>query len=147
MKGPVRRKIWLRALGVLLASASLLVVIGLADAWADLGTKPAAARLERMAKSPQYRGGKFVDTIPRVEPDIWAATKRWMVGTPQSQPSSPPPIVPRTTRDFDAPSPSGLRITWFGHSSLLVEIDGRRVLVDPVWSERCSPSRFMGPKR
>jgi len=42
---------------------------------------------------------------------------------------------------------TGLRITWVGHSSLLIEIDGRRILTDPVWSERASFLSFMGPKR
>jgi L-ascorbate metabolism protein UlaG (beta-lactamase superfamily) len=42
---------------------------------------------------------------------------------------------------------SGLRVTWFGHSSMLVEIDGTKVLVDPVWDERASPSKWAGPKR
>lgn len=42
---------------------------------------------------------------------------------------------------------NGLRITWIGHSSLLIEIDGRRILTDPVWSERASFLSFMGPKR
>jgi L-ascorbate metabolism protein UlaG (beta-lactamase superfamily) len=40
-----------------------------------------------------------------------------------------------------------LHVTWFGHASSLVEIDGARVLIDPVWSERCSPSRLAGPHR
>src|SRR5216683_2396452 len=42
---------------------------------------------------------------------------------------------------------SGLRVTWIGHSSLLLEIDGVRVLIDPVWEERASPMRWAGPKR
>ena len=42
---------------------------------------------------------------------------------------------------------SGLRVTWFGHSGMLVEIDGVRVLIDPVWDERASPWERMGPKR
>ena len=42
---------------------------------------------------------------------------------------------------------SGLRVTWMGHSSLLVEIDGECVLIDPVWDERASPMRWAGPKR
>ncbi len=42
---------------------------------------------------------------------------------------------------------TGLRVTWMGHSSLLVEIDGVRVLIDPVWDERASPVRWAGPKR
>nr|BFE68754.1 hypothetical protein GCM10020092_020550 [Actinoplanes digitatis] len=43
--------------------------------------------------------------------------------------------------------PASLYVTWYGHSSALIEIEGRRVLLDPVWSERCSPSRLTGPKR
>ena len=42
---------------------------------------------------------------------------------------------------------SGLRVTWMGHSSTLVEVDGMRVLLDPVWDERASPLRWAGPKR
>ncbi len=45
------------------------------------------------------------------------------------------------------PPASGLRATWLGHSTLLIEIDGVRVLTDPVWGPRASPSRFAGPKR
>ena len=42
---------------------------------------------------------------------------------------------------------SGLRITWIGHSSLIIEIDGKRILTDPVWGPRASFSKYVGPKR
>jgi Beta-lactamase superfamily domain len=42
---------------------------------------------------------------------------------------------------------SGLRISWFGHSSSLVEIDCVRVLIDPIWDERAAPTQWAGPKR
>jgi L-ascorbate metabolism protein UlaG (beta-lactamase superfamily) len=45
------------------------------------------------------------------------------------------------------PVQSGLRATWLGHSTVLLEIDGLRVLTDPVWGERVSPVPFAGPKR
>ena len=48
---------------------------------------------------------------------------------------------------YPQPPVSGLRVTWFGHSSTLIEIDGVRVLLDPVWDERASPLRWAGPKR
>jgi hypothetical protein len=48
---------------------------------------------------------------------------------------------------YATPPASGLRITWMGHSSLLVEMDGVRVLLDPVWDRRASPWQWMGPKR
>jgi len=38
------------------------------------------------------------------------------------------------------PPASGLRATWLGHSTVLIEIDGLRVLTDPVWGPRASPS-------
>ncbi len=43
--------------------------------------------------------------------------------------------------------PADLAVTWYGHSSALIEVDGYRVLADPVWSQRCSPSRVIGPQR
>jgi L-ascorbate metabolism protein UlaG (beta-lactamase superfamily) len=42
---------------------------------------------------------------------------------------------------------SGLRITWMGHSTSLVEIDGVRLLIDPVWDERAGPVTWAGPRR
>ncbi|MEO8735107.1 MAG: MBL fold metallo-hydrolase [Edaphobacter sp.] len=51
------------------------------------------------------------------------------------------------TSAYQKPPKSGLRVTWMGHSSLFVEIDGIRVLIDPVWDERASPMRWAGPKR
>ena len=45
------------------------------------------------------------------------------------------------------PPETGLRATWLGHSTVLVEVDGLRILTDPVWGNRASPSRIAGPKR
>ena len=59
------------------------------------------------------------------------------------------PLGPfRTDARIYATAPaSGLRVTWFGHASSLVEMDGVRILVDPVWDERASPTSWSGPKR
>jgi len=48
---------------------------------------------------------------------------------------------------YEALPRSGLRVTWMGHSSMLIEIDGASLLIDPVWDERASPMRWAGPKR
>lgn len=37
--------------------------------------------------------------------------------------------------------------TWIGHASVLIQLDGKNILTDPIWSERCSPVSFIGPKR
>ncbi len=62
-----------------------------------------------------------------------------------------PPVAPGPFR-LDAapaagPAHDGLRITWMGHSSALIEIGGKRFLTDPVWSDRASPVGFAGPQR
>jgi L-ascorbate metabolism protein UlaG (beta-lactamase superfamily) len=143
----VRRHPLLRAFSLLALLVLGLLALGIADAWRALGTLPKDDRLQRISQSPQYRGGKFVDTISRVEPDTLAAGRRWLKGVEHSQPDAPLPVLTRQTSDFEAPPASELRITWFGHSSLLVEIEGKRILVDPVWGERCSPSSVIGPAR
>ena len=48
---------------------------------------------------------------------------------------------------FAAPPASGLRITWLGHSSLLVEMDGTTILIDPVFAQRASLVQWSGPQR
>lgn len=59
------------------------------------------------------------------------------------------PLGPFTTdvSVYGTQPDSGLRVTWFGHSASLIEIDGARVLIDPIWEQRASPFRLMGPKR
>ena len=39
------------------------------------------------------------------------------------------------------------QVTWIGHSTFLVQLDGLNVLTDPIWSERTSPLSFAGPRR
>jgi hypothetical protein len=59
------------------------------------------------------------------------------------------PLGPFRTnaRVYERAPSSGLRVTWMGHSSILIEIDDLRALVDPVWDERASAVRWIGPKR
>jgi len=59
------------------------------------------------------------------------------------------PLGPFRTdvRIYRQPPSSGLRVTWFGHSSSLLEIDGVRILIDPVWDPRASFVTWAGPKR
>ena len=62
-----------------------------------------------------------------------------------SNPHEPINIV--QTSPAPLKTPSDLRVTWFGHSSVLLDLDQTTVLIDPVWSDRVSPFQFMGPKR
>jgi hypothetical protein len=83
-----------------------------------------------MARSPQYRDGRFHNPQP-----LWNDYRAMLSGalhaSPDRGPSKPLPTVRADAGRFAVPPASGLRVTWMGHSSMLVEIDGHRVLTDP----------------
>ena len=96
------------------------------------------------------RGKKFQNPIPTTEPsgaDMFSILREYITNKAENTPKKQ--IGPFQT-DIDLyqkPPATGLRITLIGHSSLLLEIDGKRILTDPVWSDRASFLSFMGPKR
>lgn len=114
------------------------------------GAFPSDGRLERISRSPNYRDGKFwnsVESSTLRKGSIVETLRRQFLGKEQRVPPQQIPVVALSRSAFDSPPASGLRVTWMGHSSVLVEIDGYRVLVDPVWGNRASPSQLVGPKR
>jgi glyoxylase-like metal-dependent hydrolase (beta-lactamase superfamily II) len=82
-----------------------------------------------------------------VRRSMWEAFKEWRATRAPTRPARPVPTGARTRDDFAQPPASGLRVTWPRHATSIVEIDGRRFLIDPVWAERASPLPFVGPKR
>src|SRR5574341_1404562 len=107
-------------------------------------------RLERIRASAQFNGQTFVNTHPVAagfKPGVERPTMRdFLCGGERRVPAGPLPLVDPRPQWAKAPE-TGLRVTWFGHSSLLIEIDGVRLLTDPVWGQRASPLPFAGPKR
>jgi L-ascorbate metabolism protein UlaG (beta-lactamase superfamily) len=77
----------------------------------------------------------------------WRALSYWATGSEMRRPTCPLPIASDAAERLRTRVASGLRVTWLGHSTTLIEIDGTTVLTDPVWSERASPSRWAGPRR
>ena len=142
-----------RAFIVLLAVIALIVVVLIGSTgWLDaLGAEPEGERLARIRRSPNYRDGAFrnpeKDSRPLVKPGNREMLRRWLGGHEQRVPPGRMPIVSLSKEDFALPPVSGLRATWLGHSTVLVEIDGARILFDPVWARRASPSSLVGPKR
>jgi L-ascorbate metabolism protein UlaG (beta-lactamase superfamily) len=95
-------------------------------------------------------GRRFLNPVPTTIGGFGTILKvlpRFLSSKEEKSPRRP--LGPfRTDVGLYAAAPqSGLRVTWMGHSSMLVEIDGVKVLVDPVWDERASPSQWAGPKR
>jgi L-ascorbate metabolism protein UlaG (beta-lactamase superfamily) len=99
-----------------------------------------------MEHSPQWKDGRFRNPQPLWN-DMFGALVGAFRASPYGSPARPIPTSRVEKNQFDAPPGSGLRVTWLGHSTLLIEIDGHRVLTDPVWSDRVSPYSWIGPKR
>ena len=130
-----------------LVSALLVGALVVAGATMILADAVAETTTERLEQSPQWRDGRFENALPEQNGSMLVATWKFMTAGEGRVPDAPVDIMNRTGSDFDGPPSTGLRVTWLGHSTFLVEIDGARVLIDPVWSERVSPFSFMGPKR
>jgi L-ascorbate metabolism protein UlaG (beta-lactamase superfamily) len=136
-------------LAILAAVVVILVVLIASTGWLDaLGEAPSGERLARIKRSPNYRDGAFRNPgPPERRGSGWTIMRQWLGGHEQRVPPAPLPIVSLTKSDFATPPASGLRATWLGHSTVLVEIDGARILFDPVWARRASPSSLIGPVR
>lgn len=114
--------------------------------------KPAQGeRLERLTDLPMWDGERLRNPGPILpglrDPAVPRPTLReFLRHDPERQPSHRlPAFDPRAL--WQRRSASGLRATWLGHSTVLLEIDGFRVLTDPVWGQRASPFRLVGPRR
>jgi L-ascorbate metabolism protein UlaG (beta-lactamase superfamily) len=121
------------------------------QAMRSLGAKPAGERLERMRASPRFAEGRFRNLYPVApglrDPSAPMPTMReFLCGGEGRLPPGPLPAA-RPLDTWRRPPASGLRATWLGHSTVLLEIGGLRVLTDPVWGARASPSTLVGPKR
>jgi L-ascorbate metabolism protein UlaG (beta-lactamase superfamily) len=117
----------------------------------SLGAKPQGARLERMQSSALWTGERFRNVHPVIaglrDPAASMPTLGdFLCGGERRVPLGPLPSANPLDTWTRRPA-SGLRATWLGHSTVLIEIDGLRVLTDPVWGPRASPSRLAGPKR
>jgi L-ascorbate metabolism protein UlaG (beta-lactamase superfamily) len=112
-----------------------------------LGGTPDPAKMARRARVSSYHDGAFHNTAqPRWVPpsgDLRNTVREFLSNGASRRPSGPIPLVPVA----DPVSGGGLHVTWYGHASSLVEVDGGRFLLDPVWGERVSPVSRVGPRR
>ena len=133
----------------------VLVAAALATAaWAVLslpqfGAPMAGARLERARANPQYREGRFVNLEPEA-PSTTSLVDYTVRQFSGDEVRVPPKALPVLAVDkaalASAPPAAGLRAFWIGHASTYVELDGQRLLIDPVFAERVSPLP-VGPRR
>jgi L-ascorbate metabolism protein UlaG (beta-lactamase superfamily) len=122
--------------------------------WPSFGGTISGKRLKRVQASSHYHDGKFANTEPQppLKPgEVWGYLKEQFFGDQTRVPPSAIPIstIPPASLYVSGQTqpPPGLRAIWLGHSSVYIELDGLRLLVDPVFSNYASPFSGIGPKR
>lgn len=127
----------------------LILALTIVSCLSSFGESPAGERLERIQKSTQYKNGAFTNNpvVPSIKDGMfWEMVSRQLFGSEIRVPQGPIPVVSPALKDRHTPEP-GLRAIWLGHSGVLLELDGVRILTDPVFAARVSPVGWAGPER
>jgi L-ascorbate metabolism protein UlaG (beta-lactamase superfamily) len=111
----------------------------------QLGASPSAI-VEHVRHSPNFRDGRFQGDEPSLRPRVRVQASAALAAIrvhKRGRPVGPVPVVAP-----ELPAQAGdLAVTWLGHATSLLELDGRRILLDPVLGDRASPLRGRGPRR
>lgn len=114
----------------------------------SFGRAPAGKRLQTIHTSPQFQKEVFQNQsyTPSLTggATIIGVMKDFFFGKHERK--TPSTLLPSIISNLKDVNPHEPAITWFGHSSYLLQINGRNILVDPVFSERTSPVQFAGTK-
>ncbi|EHI11528.1 MBL fold metallo-hydrolase [Mycolicibacterium thermoresistibile] len=144
-------------LGLMRQAAGVATVLGGGWLIRALRGAPAAVGADRRdirpvaQRSPNYRDGAFVNLDPASMISLdrqqqWVLAREFLDGRAATRPAAPIPLVTPNPADHGVGA-ADLAVRWYGHSTAMVEVDGYRVLTDPIWSRRCSPSALVGPRR
>ena len=105
------------------------------------GSNPGGKRLARIKKSPHYRENSFQnlhDTPSLTEGVTYIQAIRDILFR-KSPNRKPPKPLPSKKTDLLNLDPFENILVWFGHSSYFIQVDGKKILVDPVFSGSASP--------
>jgi len=150
-----RRRRWPRRILKFLIFVIVLTGIGVAvlywssDWGKTLGGKIEGERLERLNASPNFADGQARNTVPTTlgSGDPWEFVVEYFRGAEERKPPDPVPMIEPDPSALWSLRQKGVRFIWLGHSTVYLEVDGIRVLIDPVWADRASPFKVAGPKR
>jgi L-ascorbate metabolism protein UlaG (beta-lactamase superfamily) len=108
------------------------------------GKEPAGARRQRIVASPNYRDGSFQNLTP-TEMILKSSSYLKLLRDTFNKPSNvkPPKTLPSVRTDLKNQNDEKPVITWFGHSSYLIQSKGFTILVDPVLKGNASPVSFL----
>lgn len=132
------------ALSLLALIISLTLVTIIYMQKSTFGNPPSGQRLERIKKSPNYRDGKFqnLSHTPDLAEGVGYYTVMKDFFFDKDKRNIPTDVVPAQKTDLHSLPADSNVLVWFGHSSYYLQVDGKRILVDPVLSGSASPVRF-----
>ncbi|SHL02085.1 L-ascorbate metabolism protein UlaG, beta-lactamase superfamily [Selenomonas ruminantium] len=113
----------------------------------EFGRPPQGARLARMEASPHYMNGQFQNLVPvqvmneKSGENRFVATAKFLFGD-KSQ-LSPKEAMLSDKTDLKTLDVSQDAVVWMGHSTFFLQLGGRRILIDPVFSSYASPVFFI----
>ena len=132
------------------ARLALLALLALYGCSA-FGSNPSGELLERLQRTPHYGDKGFEnpngETLGFERGDLRDVRRRGRANKARREPALPIALQDASLPVDDTILQDGVRVTWYGHATTLLEIDGFTVLTDPIWSERCSPFQWIGPQR
>ncbi len=113
----------------------------------SIGKKPGGKKLEKIEHSPNYRDGIFQNlsktAVMAEDGDFFKVFKKFLNKPKDTIPPSPLPSIKTDLKNLPDGNPV---LVWFGHSSYLIKINGKHILVDPVFSGYASPFTFKSAK-
>lgn len=138
-------------------SVAVLLVILLVGAFLfiqlspEFGGKPTNEQRESFAQLDHYRDGTFINLTPTSMDmsfgNILSVLRDYIKGIPNGTPDFMLPVEPVDSLSLVEPIDSPTQITWFGHSAVLLEIDGLRVFIDPMLGNVPAPHPWLGGNR
>lgn len=129
---------------ILMLAVAVMVTAYIVLGQAKFGKAPSGERLERILKSPHYKNGRFdnLNSTPQLAEDtsMPEVMFRFLFGKfPNKIPQRPFNFEKTDLKSLD---PNENVFIWMGHSSYFLQIDGKKILVDPVFSGNASPFSF-----
>ncbi|MCG8308130.1 MAG: MBL fold metallo-hydrolase [Cytophagales bacterium] len=144
------KRLVLRLLAVLVIVAGLcfIGIMAFMNFSFQFGAPPSGMHLERISKSANYDGDKFVNPIPTsMDMDFKDGANvlfEWMFKGKDRKPGKAIPVYFENTEISHADTFSV--ITWYGHSAISVKMDGKHILLDPMFGDAASPVSFMAKR-
>jgi len=110
----------------------------------QFGEKPSRALLQKMRNSPNYKKGQFqnLNNTPQLTGEVSIIKVMTEFFFNKDKRNVPSGILPSRKTALSKLDPDENVLVWFGHSSYFMQLDGKKFLVDPVFSGHASPIRF-----